>query len=261
MLHAVNVLIMVCMVEPMLWLLAIFSYSRFSPSVNTRSFLFYLATQLVLSVISLPVFFVVVNSSGPRSSALLAVYTPIFWSGTIIAGVFAIATLHDILKQLLAVVPALQRIALIGFQWMLVIAVFVILSRVLGEWGRSTLVKELATLSNGINLTQLVLLLPLLPFTMSVQRKLRSHIQDLMIGLAVLGASSSALGFAYHADGELSSAAAVVAGHFILIATLVFWCRCFVVQDRHEVPVMLSIDSKLVRLSEQLKGFDGGPPA
>ena len=77
------------------------------------------------------------------------------------------------------------------------------------------------------------------------------------MGLAVLAASSSVLYVAYHADGELTSAAAVISGHIILIATLIFWCRCFVMQGRREIPVTISIDSKLVRWSEQLRSVEG----
>ncbi|MGC8549415.1 MAG: hypothetical protein ACP5M4_06920 [Acidobacteriaceae bacterium] len=257
MLHATNALIMVCMVEPMLWLLVMFSYSRYSPQARSRPFLFYLAVQLAVSALSVPFLFVVVTSSGPRSAEMMALYTPLFWLGEILSGVFAVATLRDILKRLLSVVPALQRVALIAFQWVLVIGIFMILSRMVGESGQASLTGELATLANGLNLTQLVLLLPLLPFTLSVQRTLRSHIQDMMMGLAVLAASSSVLYVGYHANGELSSAGAVISGHIILIATLIFWCRCFVAQGRREVPVTISMDSKLVRWSEQLRTLEG----
>ncbi len=260
MLHATNALMMACMVEPMLWLLATFSYSRFSPGTRSRAFLFYLAAQLAASALAVPVLFLLVTSSGARSADMLAAYTPIFWSGAIVSGVFALATLRGMLKQLLSVVPSLQRIALIGFQWILVIAIFVIVSRMLGESEWATWTGELATLANGMNVMQLVLLLPLLPFTLAVQRTLRSHIQDVMMGLAVLAASNIVLGVAYHAHGELSSAAAVISGHIILIATLIFWCRCFVAQGRREVPITISIDSKLVRWSEQLRTLEGEPP-
>lgn len=260
MLHSVSALMMACMVEPMLWFLALFSYARFSPWIRTRPFLFYFAAQMAAAALSLPVLFLIVTSSGARSAALLGVYTQIFWWGSIVSGLFAIATLRDILKRLLTVVPPLQRIALIAFQWIMVIAVFITLSRMLSESTGVTWTKELATLSNGINGTQLVLLLPLLPFTLSVQRTLRSHFQDVMMGLAVLAASSSVLSVVYHRNGELSAAAAVVAGHIVLIATLIFWCRCFAMQGRRDNPVTISIDSKLVRWSEQLRVLDTKPP-
>jgi hypothetical protein len=256
MLHAVNLLIMVCMVEPMLWILTIFSYLRFSPAVHSRSFVLYMATQLAVSAVSLPVVLMLLTSAASQRAGILAVWTPILWLGAAVSGAFSIAALRDILKRLLSSLPALQRIALITFQWILVAAVFIILSRVVGKIGRASLTGELATLAEGINLTQLVLLLPLLPFTFSVQRTLRSHIQDMMMGLAVLSASESILSLVYHVNGEISSVAAVLAGHIIVIATLAFWCRCFVAQERREVPLTISIDSKLVRLSEKLRVLD-----
>lgn len=256
MLHAMNTLTMACMVEPILWLLAVFSYSRFAPSSTSRAFLFYLATQTVVSALSVPVVYLLVTSTGSETARFMVIYTQIYWWGLIVSGVLAIATLREILKRLLSSLAALQRIALITFQWILVIAVFVILSRMVSEVGQVPLRGELATLAEGVNLTQLVLLLPLLPFTFSVQRTLRSHIQDIMMGLAVLAASNSVLNFTYHARGELSSAAAVVSGHIILIATLIFWSRCLVRQGRREAPLTISIDSKLVRLSEKLRALD-----
>lgn len=260
MLHAVNTLIMACMVEPMLWILVIFSYSRFRPAAKSLPFLLYLVTQLLISALSIPLLFVLVTSRGARSAEMLAIYTPIFWLGGIVSGGFAIAALRDILKQLLSSLPALQRIALITFQWILVVAVFVIISRTVGEIGRASLASELATMAEGVNVTQLVLLLPLLPFTFSVQRRLRSHFQDMMMGLAVLAATDYVLYVAYHFNGELSTVGAVLSGHIILIATLIFWCRCFVTQEQREIPLTISIDSKLVRWSEQLSVLNTKSP-
>ena len=256
MLHAMNMLTMACMVEPILWLVVLFSYSRIAPSYKSRPFFFYLATQLVVSVISVPIVYLLLTSTGTGTAGIIVVYTQIYWLGLIASGVLAIATLREILGRLLSPLVSLQRIALIIFQWILVIATFVILSRMAGEVGQLPLRGELATLAEGVNLTQLVLLVPLLPFTFSVQRTLRSHIQDIMMGLAMLAASSSVLNLSYHARGELSSAAAVVSGHIILIATLIFWSRCLVVQGRREVPLTISIDSKLVRLGEKLRALD-----
>jgi hypothetical protein len=258
MLHAMNTLSMACMVEPILWFLALFTYSRFTPRANSVYFLLYLATQLAASALSVPVLFWLVTWDGHRSPGLVELYTQMFWWGAIFSGFFAIAALRDILKRLLTSLVGLQRVALITFQWMLVVACFVILDRMVSKSGQVGLVAELAILANGISVTQLVLLLPILPFTFIERRSLRSHFQDVMMGLGILAASSSVLGIIFHTGGRLSSGA-VVAGQIILVTTLIFWICCFANQERQEHPRMLSVDSKLVRWSEWLRMLDRAP--
>ncbi|MCL5263488.1 MAG: hypothetical protein M1568_04395 [Acidobacteria bacterium] len=256
MLHAMNTLSMACMVEPILWFLALFSYSHFSSKMHFFSFRLYLAAQLAVSALSVPVLFLFLSSHGPAANRLMVLYTQIFWSGSVLAGMIALAVLRGILKRFLASLVGLQRVALVTFQWLLVVAFFVILDRMLADSGHATLENELAILSYGISLTQLVLLALLMPFTFIVRRSLRSHLQDLMMGLAMLATSNSVLGIFFHAEGALGSGAAAVTGHVVLVTTLIFWICCFVTEEKAEHPRMLPIDSKLVRWSEKLRLLD-----
>lgn len=256
MLHAMNTLSMACMVEPILWFLALFSYARFTSKVHITSFGFYLATQLAVSALSVPVLLLVLRSDGARSHDLLQTYMQLYWWGSIAAGVFAVAALRSILKRLLGSLVGLQRVALVTFQWLLVIAFFVILDRMLTDSVHTTLDQQLSIVAYGISIFELVLLLLLVPFTFILRRSLRSHFQDLMMGLAMLALSNSVLGIAFHANGAFASGAAAVAGHVILVTTLVFWISCFVTQQKAEPPQMISIDSELVRWSERLRVLD-----
>lgn len=256
MLHAMNTLSMACMVEPILWFLALFSYSHYKLQAHIFSFRFYLATQLAVSALSVPMLFLLLGSSGTRSHVLLQAYMELYWYGSILAGVFAIAAIRSILKRLLGSLVGLQRVALIAFQWLLVAAIFVVLDRMLAHSAHTSLDQQLAIVSYGISVSELVLLLLIVPFTFILRRSVRSHFQDLMMGLAILAISKSVLGMAFHENGELWSGAAAVAGHLILVTTLVFWISCFVTQEKVEPPRVLSIDSKLVRWSERLRVLD-----
>lgn len=256
MLHAMNTLSMACIVEPILWFLVLFSYSRLPLSGHIPSFRYYLATELAVSSLSVPILFLLLRSNGSGSRDLLQFYLQLYWWGSILAGVFAIAALRSILKRLLRSLVGLQRVALIAFQWLLVIAFFVILNRMLAHSMLTSLDQQLAIVSYGISIFELVLLLLLVPFTFILRRSLRSHLQDLMMGLAILATSNSVLGVVFHANDALASGAAAVARHVILVTTLVFWISCFVKKQAEEAPRMLPINSKLVRLSERLRVLD-----
>lgn len=256
MLHVMNTLSMACMVEPILWFLVLFSYSRFIKHSHIFSFRLYLATQLMVSALAVPIVFLIFSSSGSVSHLLTQIYLQLYWWSAILAGLFAIATLRTILKRLLASLIGLQRVALITFQWSLVAAFFVVLDRMLAHSAHTSLDQQLAIVTNGISVSELVLLLLLVPFTFILRRSLRSHFQDLMMGMAILATSNSVLGIAFHLDGALSSGGTAVAENVILVTTLAFWISCFVMQENPEPPRMLSIDSKLVLWSERLRVLD-----
>jgi len=256
MLHAMNTLSMACMVEPILWFLALFSYSRFTSKTHFFSFRLYLASQLAVSALSVPVIFLLISSSGTTTGWLWVVYRQIFWWGAILAGIFAIAVLRDILQRLLTALAGLQRVSLATFQWILVVSFFVILDQVLANSAHTTLEGQLAIVSYGLSLTELVLLLLLVPFTYIVRRSLRSHFQDVMMGLTILALSNSLLGIFLWGNTELASGAAVATSHVVLVTTLIFWICCFVAEEKVDHPHMLSIDSRLVRWSEKLRVLD-----
>lgn len=256
MLHAMNTLSMACMVEPILWFLALFSYSRFAWRANFIWFRYYLATQLAVSALSVPLIFLMLRSGGASSHDLLVGYLQLYWGGSILSGVFAVASLRSILRRLLGSLVGIQRVALVTFQWLLVLAIFVILDRMLAHSDHTSLDEQIAIVSYGISTFELILLLLLVPFTFILRRSLRSHFQDLMMGLAILAISNNVLGMAFHAGRMLSSGVAAVAEHVILVTTLVFWISCFAAQQKAEPPQTLSIDSKLVRWSEQLRVLD-----
>lgn len=256
MLHAMNTLSMACMLEPILWLLALLSYSRLTWKADILWFRLYLATQMAVSALSVPLLLLVSRSRGALTHDLLLAYLQFYWWGSIVAGIFAIATLRSILKRLLGALVGLQRVALVTFQWLLVIAFFIILDRMLAHSTHTTLDQQLAIVSYGISVFELVLLLLQVPFTFILRRSLRSHFQDLMMGLAILAISNSILGIAFHANGTFSSGAAAAAGHVIVVTTLIFWVSCFVAQQKMEPPRMLPMDSKLVQWSERLRVLD-----
>lgn len=257
MLHAMNTLSMACMVEPILWFLALFSYSRFAWRASIFWFRYYLAAQLAVSALSVPLVFLMLRSEGGGSHDLLLGYVQLYWGGSILAGVFAVASIRSILKRLLGSLVGIQRVALVTFQWLLVLAIFLVLDRMLAQSTDTSLDQQLAIVSYGISVFELVLLMLLVPFTFILRRSLRSHFQDLMIGLAILATSNTVLGMAFHGSRLLSSGgAAAVADHVILVTTLVFWISCFATQQQAEPPRMLSIDSKLVRWSERLRVLD-----
>ena len=257
MLHAINMLSMACMVGPILWFLALFSYSRFSSKTHLFSFRLYLATQMAVSALSVPVIFLLSSSSGAAEGWLWVAYRQIFWWGAIVAGLLAIAVLRDILQRFLTALEGLQRASLATFQWILVVAFFVILDRALADSAHATLAGQLAIVSYGLSLTELVLLLLLLvPFTYIVRRSLRSHFQDVMMGLTVLALSNSVFGLFLGDKMELASGAAVAASHVVLVTTLIFWISCFVAEEKVDRPHMLSVDSRLVRWSEKLRVLD-----
>ncbi len=253
MLHGLNTLSMACMVEPILWFLALYSYTRFRSRTGFLSLRIYLATQLAVSAFSVPVLFLMLFSRGGASGRFLEIYTQIFWWGAVMAGIFAIVVIRDILKQLLTSLAGLQRVALVTFQWLLVVAFFVILDRMLADMAHATVSGELAVVVHGISVAQVVLLLLLAPFTFIVGRSRRSRYQDIMMGLGILAFTEGFLGIVFHAGTAVSPGAAVVTEHIVLVTTLVFWVCCFAVQEKTELPETFRIDSRLVRWSEKLR--------
>lgn len=256
MLHTTNALTMACLVEPMLWFMALFAYSHFSAKMHFFSFRLYLAIQLAVSALSVPVLFLLLSSSGPAAARFADLYMQIFCWGAIVTGLFALLTLRNFLKQILASLVGLRRIALVSFQWILVVAFFLTLNRMLADSAHATVEGQLTILFHGITLTELVVLALLAPFTFVVRRSLRSHYQDVMMGLAMLAISNGVLGIFFHLRGPLDPGPAVVASHVILVATLIFWTCCFVTDAKDERPRVIAIDSRLVRWSEKLRVLD-----
>lgn len=256
MLHATNTLTMACLVEPMLWFMALYTYSRFTAKMHFFSFRLYLAAQLAVSALSVPVLFLLLSSSGSSALYFSHLYMQIFCWGAIVTGFLALVTLRNVLKQILTSLVGLRRIALVTFQWVLVVAFFLTLNRMLADSAHATVEGQLTILSHGISLAELVVLALLAPFTFLVRRSLRSHYQDLMMGLAMLAISNSVLGIFFGLRGPLDPGSAVVVAHVILVTTLIFWTCCFVTDAKDEHPKVISIDSRLVRWSEKLRILD-----
>lgn len=251
--YAMSTLSMACMVEPVLWFLALYSYSRFTSKGNVFSFRLYLTVQLAISALSVPVLFMALSSDGPAGTLVLAQYTRIFWLGGILSGLLAIVVIRAILKGVLGSLVGLQRVSLVAFQWVVVLGFFVTLDRVIAGAGTLPLSSELQIVFIGICITQLVLLLLVVPFTFLVRRSLRSCYQDVMMGLAILAVSNSVLGLTLHLDAGFASGAFAVTDHIVLVTTLIFWVCCFVTEEKMERPRLLPINSKLVRWNERLR--------
>lgn len=256
MLHAMNTLSMAHMVEPMLWLFVLLQYLRFQPRRSLLPFRLYLVAQLAASALSIPALFFFESVGGPASGWVFGACTQIHWWGAILAGIFAIATLRTILKELLTSVPGLQRVFLIAFQWMLVAAVFVILERMISEAGHATMIRELAALADGLSMMQLLLLLPLLPVTFMARQSLRAHFKDVMMGLGVLAASTAVLGVPHSANGGFAGGVPALCSQVILLATQVFWIAAFVGQQQQEHPRVISVDAKFMDWGEEPKSLD-----
>jgi hypothetical protein len=228
-----NTLSMAHLLEPMLWLLLAMSYARFQPKDNCLYFRLYLVVCTLTSALSLPMFFLLESSGiAAKLSWPFVVCTQIYWWGAILAAGFAIATLRSILKRLLISVPWVQRVFLLVFQWLLVASCFVILERMVSAARYATFSGELERLADGLSMMQLFLLLPLLPVTFMVRRSLRSHFQDVMVGLGVLATLHVVLATASHSSAAFSSGLAGVSAQIIILATQVFWICAFAIPQR-----------------------------
>lgn len=256
--HVMNTLSMAHLLEPILWVLVLLGYLRIPSQSHFLSFRLYLVAQVVASGLSIPTLFLLESLGGSAKGWPFDLCTQVFWWGAILAGGFAIATLRGILKRLLAAVPGLQRVFLIVFQWILVAAALVILEHMISEARYATYTSELATLADGMVVMQLLLLLPLLPFTFMVRRSLRSHYQDLMMGLGVLAISNTVLAMAFHTSSELGGGIVAISYQVILMATQIFWIYSFATQQKQAEIPPIAIDARLLSSWEkEPKALDG----
>lgn len=252
MLESPNLLNMVCTIEPLLWFVALYSYTRSTVDSRSRSFRIYLAIQMASAALLAPVALLMLGADGQAATRLDIVHAQIFWWSAIASSLFAIGTLRDILSQILSTLVGLQRLALLSLQWLLVVAFVVILNRVLVGWGSVPYTGQLAVIAYGLCLTQILVLLFVVPFTFLVRRSARSRYQDVALGLSVLAFSHAILDWGSWTLKPVSSLV-VMTQCLVVLTTLVFWICCFAGEEQTVAPRLLPLNSRLVRWSEKFR--------
>jgi hypothetical protein len=252
MLENPNLLNMVYTLQPILWFVTFYSYIRSTVDSRSRSFRAYLAVQMASAAVLAPIALLMLGANGQGAVWLDLLHAQIFWWASIIASVFAIGTLRDILAQILTTLVGLQRLALLSLQWLLVVAFLVILNRVLANWGSVPYSGQLAVVAYGLYLTQIVVLLFVIPFTFFVRRSSRSRFQDVALGLAVLAVSHVLLDWGSWKPRPLSTLE-VITQCLVVLTTLIFWICCFSGEEEAPEPRLLPLDSRLVRWSEKFR--------
>lgn len=257
MLENPNLLNMVCTLEPILWFVVFYSYIRSTIDSRSRSFRIYLAIQMASAAFLAPLALLMLGADGREAMWLDVLHSQIVWWGSIAASLFALGTLRDMLARILATLVGLQRLALLSLQWMLVVAFLVILNRILANWGSVPYSGQLAVVAYGLNVTQMVVLLFVVPFTFLVRRSSRSRFQDVALGLAVLASSHAILDWGCWKPKPLSTAE-IVAQCLVVLTTLVFWTFCFAGEEEAPEPRLLPLNSRLVRWSEKFRVLKRG---
>lgn len=252
MLENPNLLNMVCTVEPLLWFMVLYGYSRSTVEAYSRNFRLYLAVQMTVSVALAPMALLMLNANGTAAMRLNFIHQQIFWWGTVAAAVLVLATVREILAQIFSSLVGLQRIALLSLQWLFIVAFVVIAAHVLIDWGIVTFVGQLARVSYGLTIAELVVLMLMLPLTFLVRRSARSRFQEILLGLFVLSASNAILRWGSWSPKPMS-AAVLLTQILVILTTLVFWFCCFLGAEEVSQPRMLPANSALVRWSEKFR--------
>src|ERR1700744_1422913 len=98
------------MVEPALWFLALYAYSRTAVETRLLSFRVYIGVQLACSVTLAAVGLLLVGSDPGSSAPLVEIYSRLFWAGMLAVGVVAIWTLRNLFTRMLVPLVGLQRV-------------------------------------------------------------------------------------------------------------------------------------------------------
>jgi hypothetical protein len=252
MLENTNLLNMVYTLEPILWFVVFYGYTRSTVESRSRSFRIYLAVQMASAALLAPIALLMIGASGPAAFWLEMLHTQIFWWGSIAASLSAIGALRDMLAKILLPLVGLQRLALLSLQWLLAVAFLVILNRILANWGIVPYSGQLAVLAYGLTLAQMVVLLFVIPCTFLVRRSSRSRFQDVALGLAVLATSHVILDWGSWKSKPLSTAE-IITQSLVVLTTLIFWILCFAGEEEVPEPRLLSLNSRLVRWSEKFR--------
>ena len=258
MLENPNILNMVCTVEPLLWFMVLYSYSRSTVESRSRCFRLYLALQMAIASVLAPLVLLMLGTDGTTAMRLSQIHSQIYWWGSILSGILVIGTIRDVLSQILSSLVGLQRLALLSLQWLLIVISFILINCVLRGLGRVSFSTQLARISYGLTIAQILLLLLVVPFTFVVRRSMRSRYQDVMLGLAVLAMSNAILNWGSWSSRPMPSLV-LMTQVLVVLTTLVFWTCCFIGEERISPPRMLPANSRLVRWSEKFRVLKRAP--
>jgi hypothetical protein len=236
-------------VEPTLWFLALYAYSRTAVATRLLSFRLYLVAQLACSVMLAAVGLLIYSNPG-SSAQLVEMYSRLFWTGMLAAGMVAIWTLRSLFSRVLVPLVGLQRAGLAVYNWILMVVSFLTLTLVLHSWKQMALSQQLARVSYAVVVTEILLLLLVFPFTFAVRRSERSRYHEVMLGIGVMSISCALLCFGRTAE-SISPGSMVTTLHLVAITTLLFWIGSFVAEAKKPSEVQ-----PLGRWREQLRVLD-----